>query len=388
MLPYCLNIHRCETLADIYQAIANSACAVKEQLSPDDPYPLGLRFPASATATFTEQEERLAFADFLKQRRLYSSMINGFPYGTFHAAPVKTSVYLPDWSTQERLEYTAKLALLLVDLLPANGQGSISTLPLAYQNPVPADQKRQAFVRQLLVLACLLDELRLEHGKEIVLALEPEPDCLLEDTHGTISWFENELLVEARRWLSATKKRSPDEAEALVRRHLGLCFDTCHFALAFEDPLESLSRFEQAGINVARIQLSAALHTQVTAESLKALHAFIEPVYLHQTRIRLPRGKIIHYPDLTAETLADAQKHEGAELRTHFHVPLFWEGNALLRSTQETLTPDFFKAVAEKNYPVEIETYTFDVLPPELKAASVVENLVKETLWAHAKTTF
>ena len=388
MIPYCLNIHRGETLADIYQAIANSACAVKERLAPETPYPLGLRFPASATDTFTEKEERLAFADFLKQRGLTSSMINGFPYGTFHGSPVKTSVYLPDWSMKERLDYTAKLALLLVDLLPENGKGSISTLPLAYQKPVLNEQKRHAAVRHLLVLACLLDELRQEHGKEIVVAIEPEPDCMLEDTHSTISWFENELLVEARRWLSATKKRSPEEAEALVRRHLGLCFDTCHFALAFEEPLEALTRFEQAGIAIARIQLSAALHTRITPESLKALHSFVEPVYLHQTRIRLPRGKIIYYPDLTAETLADAAQYEGAELRTHFHVPLFWEGNDLLRSTQETLTPDFFKAVAEKHYPVELETYTFDVLPPELKASSVVENLVKETLWANAKLTF
>jgi hypothetical protein len=220
------------------------------------------------------------------------------------------------------------------------------------------------------------------------LAIEPEPDCLLEDTHSTISWFENELLVEARRWLSATKKRSPDEAEALVRRHLGLCFDTCHFALAFEEPLDALTRFENSGISIARIQLSAALHTQVTPKSLEALRAFVEPVYLHQTRIRLPRGKIIYYPDLTPETLADAAQYEGAELRTHFHVPLFWEGNDLLRSTQETLTPDFFKAAEAKRYPMELETYTFDVLPPDLKASSVVENLVKETLWANAKTAF
>jgi hypothetical protein len=37
---------------------------------------------------------------------------------------------------------------------------------------------------------------------------------------------------------------------------------------------------------------------------------------------------------------------------------------------------------------MELETYTFDVLPPDLKASSVVENLVKETLWANAKTAF
>lgn len=386
MLPYCLNIHRGNTLADVYQAIGQYACAVKERLSPDTPYPLGLRLAAAATSGFVHKEERLAFADFLQQRGLTSSMINGFPYGTFHGSPVKTSVYQPDWSMPERLEYTARLALLLADLLPENGKGSISTLPLAYQAPVATEQKRSAFVRQVIILACLLDEIRMEHGKEIVLAIEPEPDCLLEDTHSFIAWFESELILEARRWLSATKKRTPEAAEALVRRHVGLCFDTCHFALAFEDPCEALTRMEQAGVTVARIQLSAAIHAHITPKSLEALQAFIEPIYLHQTRIRLPRGKIIYYPDLTAETLTDAVQYEGAELRTHFHIPLFWEGNDVLGSTHDTLTRDFF--LAAQNYPMEIETYTFDVLPPELKAASVVENLVKETLWAHEKLIF
>ena len=388
MLPYCLNIHRGETLAEIYQAIDQHACAVKACLAPDAPYPLGLRLAAPAAKELAGMEQRNAFANFLKQRNLVSSMINGFPYGTFHDVPVKTSVYLPDWSMQERLEYTARLALILADLLPENGTGSISTLPLAYQTPVPSEQKRTAYVRQIIVLACLLDEIRTEQGKTIAIAIEPEPDCLVEDTHSFIAWFESEFLLEGRRWLSATQKRTPEEAETLLRRHVGICFDTCHFALAFEEPLAALTRIEQADITVARIQLSAAIRATVTPESLAALKAFVEPVYLHQTRIRLPRGKIIHYPDLTAETLADAAQYSGAELRTHFHIPLFWDGNKVLGSTHDELTPAFFSAVAEKHYPLEIETYTFDVLPPELKTVSVVENLVKETLWAHEKIFF
>jgi hypothetical protein len=385
MLPYCLNIHRGERLDEVYQAINQHACAVKARLAPDAPYSLGLRLAATAAKELEEPEKRRAFADFLQQQNLVSTMINGFPFGTFHDVSVKTSVYHPDWSMQERLEYTARLALILADILPANGKGSISTLPLAYQNPVPSEQKRSAYVRQIIVLACLLDEIRTEQGKEIVLAIEPEPDCLLEDTHSFIAWFESEFLLEGRRWLSATKQRTPEEAEALLRRHVGVCFDTCHFALAFEKPLTALTHIEQAGITVARIQLSAAIRTTITPQSLDALYSFIEPVYLHQTRIQLPRGKVIHYPDLTAETLANAAQYDGAELRTHFHIPLFWNGNDVLGSTHDELTPAFFRAMTEKKYPMEIETYTFDVLPPELKATSVVENLVKETLWAHEK---
>jgi hypothetical protein len=217
MLPYCLNIHRGERLDEVYQAIDQHACAVKARLRPDSSYPLGLRIASVAAQALAEPEKRKTFADFLQQRNLVSSMINGFPFGLFHDLPVKTSVYLPDWSTQERLEYTARLALILADILPENGKGSISTLPLAYQNPVPSEQKRNAYARQIIVLACLLDEIRKDQGKEIVLAIEPEPDCLLEDTHSFVAWFESEFILEGRRWLSATQKRTPEEAETLLR---------------------------------------------------------------------------------------------------------------------------------------------------------------------------
>jgi hypothetical protein len=66
-------------------------------------------------------------------------------------------------------------------------------------------------------------------------------------------------------------------------------------------------------------------------------------------------------------------------------VPLFWEGNDLIGSTHGDLSPEFFAYVAEKKYPLEIETYTFDVLPEELKAKDVVENLVRETEWVMEK---
>jgi hypothetical protein len=317
----------------------------------------------------------------LDERQLFVTGINGFPYGVFQGGPVKAAVYQPDWSTLERFLYTNDLVAILSALLPEGEIGSISTMPLAYQSLMPDETKHKLYARQIIMVTTLLDTLYREEGKHIVLAIEPEPDCVLEDTDTFISWFENELLPEGKRWMCVDQRRTPAEAEEILRRHVGICFDTCHFALAFENPLKALQRIERAGIRVGRVQLSAAIRATITEQSLEALAAFVEPVYLHQTRVRLSQSRFERFADLTADTLASAKAHLGHELRAHFHVPLFWEGNGLIGSTHGDLSAEFFAHVTAQKYPLEIETYTFDVLPAELKAEDVVENLVRETEW-------
>jgi hypothetical protein len=407
-IPYCLNIHPGENLAAVRSAIERHACAVKARVCPDAPYPLGLRLSAATAVELDEPAAREAFRELLAHHDLFAAGINGFPYGTFHGTAVKTAVYQPDWSTPERLNYTGRLATLLAALLPEGQTGNISTVPLGYkgsgfrvqgsevqrsevggQRSIGGEHRTQTpsalMTRQIAVMAEFLHDLKNRTGREIILALEPEPDCLLEDTNEVIAWFEDELLYEGRKWLSANKRRTPDEAEALLRTYVGLCLDTCHFAVEFEEPLTALIRFESAGIRVARIQLSAAIRATVGEESLARLADFIDPVYLHQTKIPLPRGRILSLPDLTRETLAAARAHAGCELRTHFHVPLFYEGDALLGSTHTDLTPEFFAHVTAQGYPLEIETYTFDVLPPALRSSDVVESLTQETRWVQQR---
>ena len=383
-IPYCLNIHPGESLNDVRHAIERYALAVKERVAPAAPYPLGLRLAAPAAQELADPAALESFRDLLVKHDLFVTGINGFPYGTFHNAAVKTAVYQPDWATPERLNYTGRLATLLAALIPAGQTGNISTVPLGYKARDAAAPAPSVYARQLAVMAEFLHDLKGRTGREIVLALEPEPDCLLEDTNEVIAWFEDELLYEGVRWLSSNNRRTKGEAEALLRNYIGLCLDTCHFAVEFEDPLTALIRFESACIRVARIQLSAAIRTTVSDEALTRLADFIDPVYLHQTKIRLPRGKIVALPDLTKETLETARQHKGCELRTHFHVPLFYEGDDVLGSTHADLTPEFLAHVAAHGYPLEIETYTFNVLPPAIRPSDVVESLVKETEWVRA----
>ena len=388
-IPYCLNIHPGDDLAAVREAIERHALAVKARVSPDAPYPLGLRLAASAAKELSSAPAVLeAFEELLARHDLFVTGINGFPYGAFHNTTVKTAVYEPDWSTLDRLTYTIKLAGILAALLPEGHTGNISTVPLGYRQSSVAAETRplsKMYARQIAMMAGFLDQLHKELGCEIVLALEPEPDCAIENTDEMIAWFEDELLSESIDWLSANNRRTRNETEALLRRHVGLCLDTCHFAVAFEDPLTALIRFESACIRVARVQLSAAIRTTISDESISRLRAFIDPVYLHQTKIRLPRGRIVSLPDLTETTLEAVRKHSGCELRTHFHVPLFYDGDDTLGSTNIDLTPEFFAHVQKQGYPLEIETYTFDVLPPALRAGNVVDSLVREHEWVAAR---
>lgn len=388
IIPYCLNIHPGESLDAARDAIATHAAAVKELVAPDRPYPLGLRLSAAAATELTGEGRALEdFAEFINQHGFFVTGINGFPYGAFHNAVVKTAVYAPDWSTPERLKYTGRLANILAVLLPEGAVGNISTVPLAYKSlkVEEAAHKAKVYARQIAVMAEFLDLLVKEVGREIVLALEPEPDCVLENIDETVAWFEDELLFEGMRWLSAGGRRTRDEAEALLRRHVGLCLDTCHFAVAFEEPLTALVRFESACIRVARVQLSAAVRTEVSDETLRRLRDFFDPVYLHQTKVRLSSGRIISLPDLNAATIVEARAHKGCELRTHFHVPLFYDGDAMLGSTHTGLDAEFFAHVKARGYPLEIETYTFDVLPAEMRAGDVVENIVREHRWVQER---
>lgn len=380
MIAYCQNIHPTDTLREVTDSLTTYARAVKAAVSPSVPYPVGLRLSAHVAEELAQPEALTAFTEQLRAEAFFAWGINGFPYGAFHSTRVKTAVYDPDWSTRERLSYTCRLARILAALLPEGETGNLSTVPLGYRFAKGVEERRGLYTRQCIVAARFLEDLKRETGREICLAIEPEPDCLIETSAEFISWFEDELLREGREWLRFDNRKQPEKAEELLRRHIGICFDTCHFAVNFESPLEALGRLEAAGIRIGRIQLSAAVRAETAPEALAALAQFAEPVYLHQTRVRNARGRIAYYRDLP-DALAAAP---AGELRTHFHVPLSWEGDGTLGTTRNDLSDTFFAAVCAKAYPLEIETYTFDVLPPELKSGSVAEQIIRETQWAEA----
>jgi sugar phosphate isomerase/epimerase len=377
-------VHPGETLADVRRAIGDCAVAVRQRLGCREPFGLGLRLSRRAVDELADPRALGALREAVAGHGCYAYTVNAFPYGAFHGLVVKESVYAPDWRDPARLDYTVAVARVLAELLPPGVQGSISTVPGSYRSWITRSEERAAIARA--VAACAWELARIEErtGRHIALAIEPEPDCLIETTADSIRFFKEDLLVEGVRHLRAMAGEAA--AENCVRRHVGICLDTCHVAMQFEAPAASLRELAGAGIRVAKIQISAALRAPLTADAIGRLPAFVDAVYLHQTRIRRGDGRIECHADLTPATIASLRPDPDARVRSHFHVPLHFSGQGDLRSSAGDLTPEFFHAAREVGCRhLEIETYTYDVLPAALRADMIVESVAREYEFVRAR---
>lgn len=382
-LTYCLNVHPGETWQENLAAIRDHALAVRKQVAADQTFGLGLRLSRQAADALCRPDQLKEFSEFLAANNLYAFTINGFPYGTFHGTAVKQEVYRPDWRGPDRRDYTIRLANILAALLPEGVSGSISTVPGAYKAWIRTEADVLAMAQTLAETAMHLEVLRRTTGKEICLALEPEPDCYLENTDECVAFFSGPLRGYGIEHLRARFHLAAGAAEEVLRRHVGVCFDTSHLAVEFEDLAVSLSRLKSAGIRVGKVQISSALRCEPTLAALERLEPFCEGVYLHQAKALKPSGEVVSFADLPE---AISAVREGRvvcrELRVHFHVPLFFESAGPLRSTSELLKGSFASAVRGGITPhLEIETYTFNVLPDAIRPAGITECLVREYRW-------
>lgn len=397
-LTYCLNVHPGETWAENLAAIQTHTLAIRDQVAPGKPFGLGLRLSHQSVSTLRQPENLTAFKRFMVEQNLYAFTINGFPYGSFHTKPVKTAVYQPDWSTRQRLDYTITLAHVLAELLPEGTDGSISTLPLGYKfvsGDDAAGAPSNEMVINLAECALSLHEIHMKTGKVVHIGLEPEPDCLLETTAEVIRFFELHLFTQGVAHVAERLSCSAKKAEEIVRRHIGVCVDTCHLAMQFEDPSASLIYLARHNIRISKIQLSSALSVCPTAPARERLQAFLDPVYLHQVKVLQGNPNFgiqtsaasfssrRRYADLDQALMAPADPDPShTTWRIHFHVPLYFAGDTLLHSTSGELDTRFWEQVAtQPNRHLEIETYTFHVLPPALQAGGVVASTVKEYEW-------
>lgn len=380
-LTYCLNIHPGETWAENREAIRTAACAVRDRLGWQQPFGLGLRLGARAAAELDDPQRLREVARFLDAHNLYAFTINGFPYGTFHHTRVKENVYAPDWTTAERLAYTLRLARILAALVPEGVPGSISTVPGTYRRWV-RDGSVVQIAAQLAAAAAALSALEDQTGRRITLALEPEPDCLWDESGQIIHFFQNELLQEGVPRVAAQRHSTRNHAESILLRHLGVCLDTCHQSVLFEAPAEAVASLTRQGIAVPKIQVSAAPIFATADAALAQARAFVDPCYLHQSCLASTAGRQ-RFPDLPEAIEAAGTVVGEGELRTHFHIPLVLDGGPGFRSSRRDLDPRFWRLVAAGVAAhVEVETYTFGVLPPELRGLPVDESIAAELAWA------
>jgi hypothetical protein len=151
----------------------------------------------------------------------------------------------------------------------------------------------------------------------------------------------------------------------------------------FEDPRAAVGALERAGISIGKVQLSSGLRvTRVDAEKLAMLERFADDVYLHQVVAR--RGETLaRYLDLPeAIAVARSRSSFDDEWRVHFHVPIFENDLGAIEGTQPFLVELLaLHAAAPFTAELEVETYTWDVLPPELRTSTVTESIARELSW-------
>ena len=386
-LTYCTNIHAGETWDEIEASVAEHVPEVKRMVSPDAPMGVGSRLSGAAAADLIEPKRLAAFAGFLAANQLYVFTVNAFPYGAFHGEAVKEKVYEPDWREDERLSFTNRCADILAALLPEGVTGSISTVPGAFKAKVHEASDVTQMAAQMIRNAAHLHAIEEGTGKTIALALEPEPCCFLETTEEAIGFSERELLgPRAVELMSRLTGLAAEDAAAALRRHLGLCFDVCHAAVQFEDVGGSLDRIERNGIMIAKLQLSSAIRVSGVNGSTESLLApFDDGIYLHQIVERWAGGLTRHV-DLDRGFTALRRGESGGEWRVHCHVPVFLEDFDGLGSTQGALK-DALAICREREVSphLEIETYTWSVLPPALRNGDLAADIAREVEWVRSQ---
>ncbi len=371
-LAYCTNIHRGETWAETMAALSTHTVAVRDRVAPGRPFGIGLWLSERASNELVlDPSGLLQFRKWLDRHNCYVFTLNGFPYGSFHGGPVKQRVYLPDWTTAERVAYTNRLFDILAALLPPEVEGSISTLPGAFkefaQSPAQARAIRANIFRSLEHAARVGEET----GRKLHLALEPEPLCLLETVDETIQFFE--------------RMRAEHKNTLAWEDHLGLNYDACHLAVEYEEPAQALQRLRDHGIKIKKLHISSAIKAAPTGEARAGLRAFAEGTWLHQVVARFPDGRLARYRDLDV-ALEIPEARDADEWRVHFHIPLHCPAGAWFEPTTDHLLAildalGFNPALCPH---LEMETYTWEALPPAMRSREVADQLAAEYEWTLA----
>jgi sugar phosphate isomerase/epimerase len=386
-LGYCTNVHAGTDVPTIRDNLQEHAVTARKCLG-EDQLGVGLWLPNQASGELMNGSAAEDFRQFLDASGLRAFTINGFPYDNFHQKVVKHRVYLPPWWDRRRLDYTERLANILAVLLPESEPvGSISTLPIGWaHNPQDAelsagDQQRLLarageYLRQI---AAILADVRARTGRRIVLAIEPEPGCILDTSADLVAWFDQHL---------------PEQQH---REFITVCHDVCHAAVMMETQADVLTRFARAGIAVGKVQVSSAVVADWSAmdpagqqEAFTQLAEFAEDRYLHQTGRLTAAGEFQLTEDLHQLVAAGENAEGDQKWVVHFHVPVFLERFGRLTTSHDdvleclrTLSALRTSESTKLNFTghLEVETYAWTVLPAAMRKRSLAEDIAGEMAW-------
>jgi sugar phosphate isomerase/epimerase len=389
-LTYSTLVHPADDWEQIWQSLNTYVPKVKERFAGNQRFGVSLRLSAKSAETLANSKaDRDKLRKFLDDQNMYLYTVNAFVYGHFKGNVVKEQVYEPDWRSEERTRYTMNVASVVADIAPADVLPSIQTSPLGFKPRVTGPDVVQRYTDNVLRVTKHLIELEAKTGVTVTLGLEPEPYCFLETTDETVDYFTNHLYSGASAEKLAKISGLPiAEAIAALRKHVGIVYDICHLAVEYEDITQSLQKLVDAGVPIVKLQEAAALHIpEVTQPIVDTLKRYAKTIYLTQT-IEKRDGKFTKYLNLE-DAFAAWEKSPGPrEWRTHIHVPVFLDDLGQFRTTRFAIA-DALKFHKQKplSRHLEVETYTWDMLPDSLKTGDIVEYVCRELDWVRGQLT-
>ena len=357
---YCTNIHPGESWDEIISSLKENTLNIQKGLTSE----IGLRISARALKEVARKEIN-DFKKWLALENLKVCTVNAFPYGNFNKGIVKKDVYLPDWQSEKRVSYTLDTIELMLEL---DSEVTISTVPLGWKDSFQQPSSVVNACQNLLKVALRLRDIYDKEGIQILVCLEPEPGCYLENTESVIRFFND--------YLFNSKFFSQSEI-AILRQFIGICFDVCHFSTMFESAVESYKKISQL-VDIHKVQVSSGLKFIGSLEDFKKnISSFKDGRYLHQLMIQ-NNDQQFFLSDLENYPLLDGE----AEFRVHYHVPIFLNELEGFQGTNKDIV-DLINYFNENKIEqtLEVETYTFEVLPAKYQEQGIRESIRRELKW-------
>jgi hypothetical protein len=387
-LTYSTLVHPGDNWNEIWNSLTTYVPKVKERISPNKSFGVSLRLAAESAQTLVSNpKERDKLKKFLDDNDMYLYTVNAFPYGPFKGQIVKEKVYEPDWRSEERTQYTINVADVLADVCPEGSSPSIQSPPLGFKPRVTGPEVVAEFTEHILRVAAHLIELKDRTNRTVCLALEPEPYCFLETTDEVVDYFTKHIYSGSGAARLAKLAGIPiSEAHSALRRHVGTVFDICHQAVEYEDISVSLQKLVDAGIPVFKLQEAAAIQVpQVNDRAIDTLHRFAQTIYLTQTKEKKD-GQFKMFLNLEDAFEAWKKNPGSREWRTHIHVPVFLDDLGPFRTTRFAIEDALkFHKANNVSQQLEIETYTWDVLPDSMKSGDIVDYVCRELEWVQGQ---
>ena len=365
-LTYCANIHPIDSVETLIKTLDQTTSTVASAFN-DQPFQLGLWLPQAALSEALEGSSIKKIKDVLEKHHYDIITFNAFPMNKFHGEPVKTKVYLPDWSSEKRLLYTKQVAELAYKL------GAKKTVISSLSGGFKADDneaKINQYIEHWIQWVHWAKNYEEKTGFKAQLALEPEPFNTMEKLSDILEiWSKLEKAIQ-----------TTDLDMTTVNKYLGICLDICHFSVRFNSPLDVYKKLKHKNIPVFKSQLSISPRwcTSMGEENKNAFFDLDEPIYLHQAYAQTPNGEVQEFTDLDE---AKKSTIPATEWRTHFHIPIFLSEK---ENTTGAELMEFLNYIKdESRVPIlEVETYSFNELRNMYKVDIGVENsIIKELQW-------